>query len=186
MAAAFDIKDLERRMRGSLATLKTEFGGLRTGRASASLVEPLTVEAYGTMVPMTQVGAVSVPEPRTITIQVWDKALVSAVDRAIRESNLGLSPAIDGQLLRLRVPELNEERRRELTKIAAKYAEAARVAVRNVRRDGMEHLKKAEKDGSMSKDEHHSHGQKIQELTDKIIKEVDEALAVKETEIMQV
>ena len=184
--ASFDLKEIERRMRGALGVLKQEFGGLRTGRASASLLDPIMVSAYGNPMPLNQLATVNVPESRLITVQVWDKSQVGAVDRAIRESDLGLNPVVEGQLLRLPIPELNEERRHELAKVAHKYAEHGRVAVRNVRRDGMEHLKRAEKDGEMSKDEHHSLATKVQELTDKIVKEIDEALASKEAEIMQV
>jgi ribosome recycling factor len=184
--ASFDLKEIDRRMRGALVVLKQDFGGLRTGRASASLLDPIMVNAYGSAMPLNQLATVNVPEPRLITVQIWDKTQVGAVDRAIRESDLGLNPVVEGQLLRLPIPELNEERRHELAKVAHKYAEQARVAVRNVRRDGMEHLKKAEKDGEMGKDEHHSLSTKVQELTDKIIKEIDETLASKEAEIMQV
>ena len=184
--SSFDLSEIERRMRGAFAVLKQEFSGLRTGRASASLLDPIMVMAYGNPMPLNQVATVNAPEPRLITVQVWDKSQVSAVDKAIRESDLGLNPVMEGQLLRLPIPELNQERRQELAKVAHKYAEQARVAVRNVRRDGMEHLKRAEKDGDMGKDEHHSLATKVQDLTDKIIKEIDEGLANKETEIMQV
>jgi len=184
--SSFDLSEIERRMRGAVSALKHEFSGLRTGRASASLLDPIMVMAYGNPMPLNQVATVNVPEPRLITVQVWDKSQVNAVDKAIRESDLGLNPVMEGQLLRLPIPELNEERRQELAKVAHKYAEQARVAVRNVRRDGMEHLKRAEKDGDMGKDEHHSLATKVQDLTDKIIKEVDESLATKEAEIMQV
>ncbi len=182
----FDLDEIERRMHGAHTVLKQEFSGLRTGRASASLLDPIMVTAYGNPMPLSQVATVNVPEPRMITVQVWDKSQVNAVEKAIRESDLGLNPVTEGQLLRLPIPELNEERRQELAKVAHKYAEQARVAVRNVRRDGMEHLKKAEKDGGMGKDEHHSLATKVQNLTDKVIKEIDEALATKEAEIMQV
>jgi len=184
--SSFDLSEIERRMRGAFAVLKQEFSGLRTGRASASLLDPIMVMAYGNPMPLNQVATVNAPEPRLITVQVWDKSQVSAVDKAIRESDLGLNPVMEGQLLRLPIPELNQERRQELAKVAHKYAEQARVAVRNVRRDGMEHLKRAEKDGDMGKDEHHSLATKVQDLTDKIIKEIDEGLANKEAEIMQV
>jgi len=184
--SSFDLSEIERRMRGAFGVLKQEFSGLRTGRASASLLDPIMVMAYGNPMPLNQVATVNVPEPRMITVQVWDKSQVNAVDKAIRESDLGLNPVVEGQLLRLPIPELNEERRHEIAKVAHKYAEQARVAVRNVRRDGMEHLKRAEKDGEMGKDEHHSLSTKVQELTDKIIKEIDEALATKEAEVMQV
>jgi ribosome recycling factor len=182
----FDLKEIERRMRGAFSVLKQEFGGLRTGRANASLLAPITVMAYGNPMPLNQLATVNVPEPRLITVQVWDRSQVGAVERAIRESDLGLNPVVDGQLLRLPIPELNQERRHEIAKVAHKYAEQARVAVRNVRRDGMEHLKRAEKEHEMSKDEHHALSTKVQDLTDKVIKEIDEALASKEAEIMQV
>jgi ribosome recycling factor len=184
--SGFDLKEIERRMRGALGVLKQEFGGLRTGRASASLLDPIMVMAYGNPMPLNQLATINVPESRLITVQVWDRSQVGAVERAIRESDLGLNPAVDGPLLRLPIPELNEERRHEIAKVAHKYTEQARIAVRNVRRDGMEHLKRAEKDGDMSKDEHHTLSTKVQDLTDKIIKEIDETLASKEAEIMQV
>jgi len=185
-AGEFDVKALEKRMQGAISVLKQEFSGMRTGRASASLLDPITVNAYGSRMPINQVATVSVPEPRMISVQVWDKSNVSAVDKAIRESDLGLNPVVDGTSLRLPIPEMNEERRRELAKVCAKYAEAARVAVRNVRRDGMEQLKKQEKDGVIGKDEHHALSEDVQELTDKYIAEIDAALADKEKEIMQV
>lgn len=182
----FDLKEIERRMRGAVSVLKQEFGGLRTGRANASLLDPIMVNAYGSPMPLNQLATVNVPEPRLITVQVWDRSQAGAVERAIRESDLGLNPVVEGQLLRLPIPELNQERRQEIAKVAHKYAEQARIAVRNVRRDGMEHLKRAEKEHEMGKDEHHALSTKVQELTDKIIKEIDEALASKEAEIMQV
>jgi ribosome recycling factor len=184
--AGFDLKEIERRMRGALTVLKQEFGGLRTGRANMSLLDPIMVNAYGSQMPLNQLATINVPESRLITVQVWDRSQVGAVERAIRESDLGLNPVVEGQLLRLPIPELNEERRHEIAKVAHKYTEQARVAVRNVRRDGMEHLKRMEKDGDIGKDEHHSLSTKVQELTDKIIKEIDETLASKEAEIMQV
>ncbi|HXF52578.1 MAG TPA: ribosome recycling factor [Hyphomicrobiaceae bacterium] len=186
MAQKFDLKELEKRMRAAQDVLKREFGGLRTGRASATLLDPVQVQVYGQRLPINQVATVSVPEPRMISVQVWDKAAVSAVDKAIREANLGLNPIVDGQILRLPIPALTAERRQELVKIAHKYAEQARVAVRNVRREGMEALKKAEKDGDMSQDEHKKNSAKVQELTDKIIKEIDAALAQKDAEINKV
>ncbi len=186
MTAEFDLKDLERRMRGALKVLKEEFGGLRTGRASAALLDPITVEAYGNRMPLNQVATISVPEPRMLMVQVWDKSLAGAVDKAIRESDLGLNPILEGQTLRIPIPELNEERRKEIVKIAHKYAEQARVAARNVRRDGMEQLKRMENEGQISKDEHRLQANKVQELLDSIIKEMDEALAKKEAEVMQV
>ncbi|HEY8264811.1 MAG TPA: ribosome recycling factor [Methyloceanibacter sp.] len=183
----FDLKETERRMRGALTILKQEFGGLRTGRASAALLDPIVVNAYGgSPMPLNQLATINVPEPRLITVQVWDRSQIGAVERAIRESNLGLNPIGEGQLLRLPIPELNQERRQEIAKVAHKYTEQARIAVRNVRRDGMEHLKKMEKDGDISKDDHHSLSTKVQELTDKVIREIDEALAAKEAEIMHV
>jgi ribosome recycling factor len=185
-AATFDIRELDRRMRGVIDSLKREFSGLRTGRASASLLEPVTVTVYGAKMPLNQVATVSVPDARTISVQVWDKSQVGAVDKAIREANLGLNPIVDGSLLRLPIPALNAERRQELAKIAHKYAEHARVGVRNVRRDGMELLKKLDKDGQMSQDDHHKNSSKVQELTDKLIKEVDHMLEAKEAEIKQV
>lgn len=184
--ADFDLDDLERRMRGAVTVLKKEFGGLRTGRANVGLLDPISVNAYGSSMPLNQLATVTVPEPRMISVQVWDKSQVQAVDKAIRESDLGLNPVMEGQVLRLPIPELNEERRQEIAKVAAKYAEQSKVAVRNVRRDGMEQLKRHEKEGEMGKDEHHSNAAKVQELTDKIIKEIDEALGAKEDEIMQV
>jgi ribosome recycling factor len=184
--AAFDLKEIDKRMRGALNVLKQEFGGLRTGRASVSLLDPIMVSAYGAKMPLNQVATVSAPEPRLITVQVWDRSQINAVDKAIRESDLGLNPVVEGQLLRLPIPELNQERRQELSKIAAKYAEHARVAVRNVRRDGMEHLKRLEKDGGMGEDEVRGLSAKVQELTDKVIKEIDSLFAHKEQEIMQV
>jgi ribosome recycling factor len=184
-AAKFDLADLEKRMRAALDSFKRELTGLRTGRASANLLDPVHVQLYGQRMPLNQVGTVSVPEPRMISVQVWDKAAVSAVDKAIREANLGLNPIIDGQVLRLPIPALTAERRQDLTKLAHKYAEAARIAVRNVRRDGMEALKKAEKDG-MSQDEAKKNSTKVQELTDKLIKEIDSILATKEVEINKV
>jgi len=184
--AAFDKEDANRRMNGAVGTLKSEFAGLRTGRASAGLLEPVSVEAYGNAVPITQVGTVSVPEPRLLTVQVWDKGLVKTVDKAIRDAGLGLNPQVDGQLLRIPIPELNEERRKELAKLASKYAEQARIAVRNVRRDGMEVLKKLEKDHKIGQDEHHKFAEEMQKLTDAHIKDIDQLLHAKEQEIMQV
>lgn len=180
------IKELTRRMDGALDALKREFGGLRTGRAATSLLEPITVEAYGAQTPLPQVGTIGVPESRLLTVQVWDRKLVSAVEKAIRESGLGLNPSNDGNLIRIPIPPLSEERRQELTKVAAKYAEQARVAVRNVRRDGMDQLKKMEKSNEISEDIQRRKGDDIQKLTDEHIKLIDEALAQKEAEIMQV
>ena len=186
MADAYNKDELDRRMNGAVATLKGELGGLRTGRASAALLDPVRVEAYGNTVPINQVGTISTPEARMITVQVWDKGLAKAVDKAIRDAGLGLNPQMDGQLLRIPLPELNEERRKELSKLAHKYAEAARVAVRNVRRDGMDLLKKLEKDGKIGQDEHHTRGDVLQKMTDAHVKDIDTALHSKEQEIMQV
>ena len=166
--------------------LKQELAGLRTGRASPHLLDPVQVEAYGTHMPINQVATVGVPEPRLITVQVWDKALVHAVERAIVNANLGLSPATEGQVLRLRIPELNQERRKELVKVAHKYAESARVAARHVRRDGLEVLKKLEKDHKISEDDHKHEADLVQKATDEVIREIDQALAAKEKEIMTV
>ncbi len=181
-----DVADIERRMKGAHEVLSHEFRGLRTGRASASLLEPIVVEVYDSQLPLTQVATINVPEPRMLTVQVWDKANVKAVEKAIQASGLGLNPVVDGQLLRVPIPELNEERRVDLTKVASRYAEQARVAVRNVRRDGMDKLKRMERDGEMSQDEHHLWGDEIQTLTDNIIEKIDQALATKEQEILQV
>jgi ribosome recycling factor len=181
-----DLSDIKRRMDGAQEALRREFAGLRTGRASASLLDPITVDAYGSAMPLNQVATVSVPEPRMITVQVWDRSLVGAVEKAIRTSDLGLNPAAEGQVLRVPIPPLSEERRVELTKVASRYAEEVRVAVRNVRRDGMEMLKRMEKNGDISKDAHHDWGEKIQKMTDEHIKAIDKTLAQKEEEILQV
>ena len=181
-----DISDLNRRMHGAIAALKSELAGLRTGRASANLVEPITVEAYGTTMPLNQVATVSVPEPRMISIQVWDRSMIQPVERAIRESSLGLNPIVEGQLLRIPIPELNAERRQELVKVAHKYAEQARVAVRHVRRDGLDQLKKEEKGGGVSEDDQKKLADEVQKLTDSTISEIDSILATKEDEITQV
>src|SRR5579885_1501063 len=180
------LKDLRRRMEGAIEVLRKEFGGLRTGRASASLLEPIQIPAYGGTMPLNQLANVSVPEPRMITVQVWDRAMVKAVDKAIRESGLGLNPQTEGQVIRVPIPDLTEERRRELTREAAKYAEQARVSVRNVRRDGLDPLKKKEKDGEISQDQHRKLQHDIQALTDDYIKKIDETVAQKEKEILQV
>ncbi|MGD0192751.1 MAG: ribosome recycling factor [Rhizomicrobium sp.] len=182
----YDKEDVNRRMNGAVATLKSEFAGLRTGRASAALLDPVMVEAYGSPTPISQVGTVSAPESRLLTVQVWDKQLAKAVDKAIRDAGLGLNPQLDGQLVRIPIPELNEERRKELAKLAHKYAEQARIAVRNVRRDGMEVLKKLEKDHKIGQDDHHKLGEELQKLTDTHIRDIDQALHGKEQEIMQV
>jgi ribosome recycling factor len=180
------LTDFEKRMDGALEALKKEFAGLRTGRASTTLLDPVVVEAYGQRMPLNQVGTVSAPEPRMLSVTVWDKGMVAAVAKAIREAGLGLNPLPDGSLVRIPIPELNEERRKELSKIAHKYAEQAKVAVRNVRRDGMEVLKKAEKDHHISQDEHRKMNDDVQKMTDRHVKLVDDALASKEKEIMTV
>ncbi len=181
-----DISDVKRRMDGAIEAFKKELAGLRTGRASTHLLEPVVVEAYGNRTPLNQVGTISVPEPRLITVQVWDRSLVKATEKAIRDAGLGLNPQTEGQLVRVPIPDLSQERRHELVKVAHKYAEQARVAVRNVRRDGMDALKKAEKAGDISQDDHKSKSEKIQNLTDQHIKLVDDVLGQKEKEIMQV
>ena len=180
-----DLDDLERRMDGAMASLRQEFLSLRTGRASASMLEPVMVDAYGAPTPINQVGTVNVPEPRMITVNVWDKTMTSKVEKAIRESGLGINPVVDGTIIRLPIPELNEERRRELTKVAGQYAESARVAIRNVRRDGMDQIKKAKADG-MSEDDQKLWEAEVQDLTDKAIGKIDSALESKQEEIMQV
>ncbi len=180
-----DLDDLERRMSGAMTALRAEFGSLRTGRAAASMLDPITVEAYGQRTPLNQIGTVNVPEPRMLTVNIWDKSLVGAAEKAIRESGLGINPQLNGTIIMLPIPELNEERRRELTRVAAQYAENARIAIRNVRHHGMEQLKKA-KAGGMSEDDHKIWHDEVQELTDRYVKQVDEALAGKQAEIMQV
>lgn len=177
---------LKRRMEGAVDALKREFAGLRTGRASANLLNGVVVNAYGNKTPLLQVGTVSVPEPRMITVQVWDKSLVTAVEKSIREAGLGLNPAADGQFVRVPIPELSQERRLELIKVAHKYAEQTKVAVRNVRRDGIEGLKKIEKDGGLSKDEHRQRSEQVQKLTDDYVKKIDDLLQLKEKEIQQI
>jgi len=178
-----DIADLEKRMNGAVAALRTEFASLRTGRASASMLDPITVDAYGQQTPINQLGTINVPEPRMVSINVWDKGMVGKVEKAIRSSGLGINPVVDGTILRLPIPELNEERRRELAKVAGQYAEQARVAVRNVRRDGMDSLKRAE---TLSEDDRKIWTDEIQSLTDAAIRRIDEALESKQQEIMQV
>ncbi len=173
-------------MDGALEALRKELGGLRTGRASTHLLEPVHVEAYGSAMPLNQLASVSAPEPRLLVVQVWDRAMVKAVDKAIREAGLGLNPQTEGQVIRVPIPDLTEERRRELTRVAAKYAEQARVSVRNVRRDGLDPLKKKEKDGEISQDQHRKLQHDIQALTDDYIKKIDETVAQKEKEILQV
>ncbi len=179
-------KDLKHRMDSTIEVLKKEFAGLRTGRAHTSLLDPVMIDAYGSTMPLNQVANVSVPEPRMLTVQVWDRSMAKAVEKAIRDAGLGLNPAAEGQTIRVPIPPLNEERRVELTKVAGKYAEHARVAIRNVRRDGMDHLKRMEKEGEISQDEHKKHNAEIQSVTDEAVKSVDDALHNKEQEIMQV
>ena len=186
MAEEPDLDDLERRMHGAFTTLSKEFQGLRAGRASTALLEPIVVDAYGQKMPIARLGTIGVPEPRMLTVQVWDKTMTKAVEKAIRESELGLNPQGEGQLIRIPIPDLSEERRAELSKVASKYAESARIAVRNVRRDGMENLKKLEKDGDLSQDDRHLYEGEIQDMTDRHIKKIDEALTGKEKEILQV
>jgi ribosome recycling factor len=186
MEDGLDFSDLTRRMHGAVSVLKSELSGLRTGRASVNLLDPVTVEAYGTQMPINQVATVSVPEPRMLSVQVWDNSLAGAVDRAIRDANLGLNPIAEGALLRIPIPELNAERRQEMVKVAHKYAEQARIAVRHVRKDGMDNLKRLEKDGHHSLDDTRAESDQLQKLTDATIKEIDDVLAAKEHEIMQV
>jgi len=185
-SANYDLNEIKRRMQGAIQVLKQELGGLRTGRASASMLDPVQVDAYGTHMPLNQLATISVPEPRLLSVQVWDKSMVHAVEKAIINSNLGLSPATEGQVLRLRIPELNQERRKEMVKVAHKYAEAARVAVRHVRRDALDVLKKLEKDGKISEDDHTRMSGEVQKATDQLVGEVDQTLAGKEKEIMTV
>jgi ribosome recycling factor len=182
----FDMNDLKRRMQGAIASLKQELGGLRTGRASSALLEHVQVEAYGSHMPLNQLATISVPEPRLLNVQVWDRSMVHPVEKAISNADLGLTPATEGQVIKLRIPELNEERRRELVKVAHKYAEAARIAVRHVRRDGLDLLKKLEKDHKISEDDHDRQSGEVQKATDATIAEVDKLLAGKEKEIMTI
>ena len=184
--ATYDLNELKRRMQGAMAVLKQELSGLRTGRASPHLLDSVQAEAYGNHMPLNQLATVSVPEPRLISVQVWDKSMVHAVEKAITAANLGLTPATEGQVIRLRIPELNEERRKELVKVAHKYAEAAKVAVRHVRRDGLDLLKKLEKEHKISQDDEKRHSGEVQKATDAMIGEIDSALASKEKEIMTV
>jgi ribosome recycling factor len=184
--AGYDINELKRRMQGAIAVLKQELSGLRTGRASAHLLDPIQVEAYGSHMPLNQVATVSVPEARLLSVQVWDRSMVHAVEKAITTSNLGLNPQTEGQVIRLRIPELNEERRKELVKVAHKYAEAAKVAVRHVRRDGLDTVKKLEKDHQISKDDHERMSDEIQKATDQMITDIDHTLGAKEKEILTV
>jgi len=182
----YDIDDIKRRMEGSVSSLKSEFMGLRAGRASTAMLEPIMVDAYGSKMPMNQVGNISAPESRLLTVTVWDASMTAAVEKAIRESDLGLNPMTEGNLIRVPIPDLSEDRRKEMVKVAGRYAEAARVAVRNVRRDGIEAIRSAEKDGLLSEDERHSEEGEVQKLTDQYVKLIDESLANKEREITQV
>ncbi len=182
----YDIDDIKRRMEGSVSSLKSEFMGLRAGRASTAMLEPIMVDAYGSKMPMNQVGNISAPESRLLTVTVWDASMTAAVEKAIRESDLGLNPMTEGNLIRVPIPDLSEDRRKEMVKVAGRYAEAARVAVRNVRRDGIEAIRSAEKDGLLSEDERHSEEGEVQKLTDQYVKLIDESLANKEKEIIQV
>ncbi len=184
--AGYNLADLKTRMQKSIASLRDELAGLRTGRASASLLEPVTVDAYGSRMPLSQLATVTVPEPRMLSVQVWDRQMANAVEKAIRDSGLGLNPMGEGQVIRVPLPELNEERRRDLTKVAHNYAEAARVAVRHIRRDGMDLLKKAEKDSEMSQDDARVQSDLVQKATDAAVAEIDQVVAAKEAEIMQV
>jgi ribosome recycling factor len=186
MPAKFSLDEIKTRMQKSIASLKDELSGLRTGRASASLLEPVTVEAYGSRMPLNQVATVTVPESRMLSVQVWDRSMANAVEKAIRDSGLGLNPVGEGAVIRVPLPELNEERRRELTKVAHNYAEQARVAVRHIRRDGMDLLKKLEKDGDIAQDESRTQADRVQKATDDAVTEIDTLVAVKEREIMQV
>jgi ribosome recycling factor len=182
----FDLADVKRRMQGAINAFKHDLGTLRTGRASPNLLDPIQVEAYGASMPIAQVATVNVPEPRLLSVQVWDRGMVAAVEKAIRESDLGLNPQTEGQVIRLRIPEMTEQRRKEMVKVAHKYAEEARIAVRHVRRDGLDLLKKLEKDGAVSQDEEKRQADQVQKATDQAIAEIDQALAGKEKEILHV
>lgn len=186
MATTFDLEDVKRRMQGAINAFKHDLGSLRTGRAAPSLLDPIQVDAYGSMMPITQVATVSVPEPRLLSVQVWDRGMVSAVEKAIRESDLGLNPQTEGQVIRLRIPEMNEQRRKEMVKVAHKYAEEARVAIRHVRRDGLDLLKKLEKDGTIGEDDAKRQSDQVQKATDQFVAEVETVLTAKEKEIMHV
>ena len=186
MANNFDLGDIKRRMQGALNALKHDLGSLRTGRASPNLLDPIQVDAYGSLMPITQVATVNVPEPRLLSVQVWDRGMVSAVEKAIRESDLGLNPQTEGQVIRLRIPEMNEQRRKEMVKVAHKYAEEARIAVRHVRRDGLDLLKRLEKDSAISEDDGKRDAEQVQKATDQFVAEIDSLLVAKEKEIMHV
>ena len=186
MATTFDLADVKRRMQGAINAFKNDLGSLRTGRATPSLVEPIQVDAYGAAMPLTQVATVTVPEPRLLSVQVWDRGMVAAVEKAIRESDLGLNPQTEGQVIRLRIPEMNEQRRKEMVKVAHKYAEEAKIAVRHVRRDGLDLLKKLEKDSAISEDDGKRDADQVQKATDQFVAEIDSLLVAKEKEIMHV
>ncbi|MBM1173896.1 ribosome recycling factor [Microvirga arabica] len=186
MATTFDIADVKRRMQGAINAFKNDLGSLRTGRASPNLLDPIQIDAYGAMMPISQVATVNVPEPRLLSVQVWDRGMVAAVEKAIRESDLGLNPQTEGQVIRLRIPEMNEQRRKEMVKVAHKYAEEAKIAVRHVRRDGLDLLKKLEKDSAISEDDGKRHADQVQKATDQFVAEVDTILVAKEKEIMHV
>ena len=186
MATTFDLEDIKRRMQGAINAFKHDLGSLRTGRASPNLLDPLQIDAYGSLLPINQVATVSVPEPRLLSVQVWDRGMVAAVEKAIRESDLGLNPQTEGQVIRLRIPEMNEQRRKEMVKVSHKYAEEARIAIRHVRRDGLDLLKKLEKDHTISEDDSRRHAEQVQKATDQFVVEADHLVAAKEKEIMQV
>ncbi|MCC2650709.1 ribosome recycling factor [Microvirga soli] len=186
MATTFDIADVKRRMQGAINAFKNDLGSLRTGRASPNLLDPIQIDAYGASMPISQVATVNVPEPRLLSVQVWDRGMVAAVEKAIRESDLGLNPQTEGQVIRLRIPEMNEQRRKEMVKVAHKYAEEAKIAVRHVRRDGLDLLKKLEKDSAISEDDGKRHAEQVQKATDQFVAEVDTILVAKEKEIMHV
>ena len=186
MATTFDLADVKRRMQGAINAFKNDLASLRTGRASPNLLDPIQIDAYGSLMPITQVATVNVPEPRLLSVQVWDRGMVAAVEKAIRQSDLGLNPQTEGQTIRLRIPEMNEQRRKEMVKVAHKYAEEARVAVRHVRRDGLDLLKKLEKDSAISEDDGKRHAEQVQKATDQFVAEIDSLLVAKEKEIMHV
>jgi ribosome recycling factor len=186
MATTFDLADVKRRMQGAITAFKNDLASLRTGRASPNLLDPIQIDAYGALMPISQVATVNVPEPRLLNVQVWDRGMVAAVEKAIRESDLGLNPQTEGQVIRLRIPEMNEQRRKEMVKVAHKYAEEAKIAVRHVRRDGLDLLKKLEKDSAISEDDGKRHADQVQKTTDQFVAEVDSLLVAKEKEIMHV
>jgi len=186
MATTFDLADVKRRMQGAINAFKNDLASLRTGRASPNLLDPIQIDAYGSLMPITQVATINVPEPRLLSVQVWDRGMVAAVEKAIRESDLGLNPQTEGQVIRLRIPEMNEQRRKEMVKVAHKYAEEAKIAVRHVRRDGLDLLKKLEKDSTISEDDGKRHADQVQKATDQFVAEIDTLLVSKEKEIMHV